>query len=342
MMHWAVLVGLAGLMGCAQAVTVRRWQPAAIDVAGLHRIAVVDFQGEGGAEAAAALRRRLGDNRFYALVDPAEIAPVQHAVCAQAAGCDEWLRCARERGIDGVILGEVLEYRCEDTAVTRGEPPSEEEPSADQPTGDEPTGSDSDRGRWPFGRSARERRQREASVAIAFRFVDAQTGEVRAAHQASRRYHAESAAAGEERPSRDDILHQLTQECLEEFLVLLAPQQVESQLLLARGKWYNRGAAAVREGNRLALQGDWDAARDLWLAAVARDGECDAALYNLAVDAARRLQYGEAEELAMRAIRTRHTDLYAQGLEQIRRYRTGYEAVEQQRNQRILQASALR
>lgn len=331
MIRCAVLMGLAGLTGCAQAVTVRRWQPAAIDVAGLHRIAVVDFQGEHGPEVAAALRTCLMDNRFYALVDPVEIAPVQHAVCSQAATCEQWLCRARERGIDGVILGEVREYRCEDEVVRHGERASENNPPADE----------SERGRWSFGRGAEETLSRQVSVVVAFRFVDAQTGEVRAAHEASRRSHGEHAAAGEPLPSRDEVLQQLTQECLDEFLELLTPHLVESQLLLARGKWYSRGAAAVREGNRLALRGDWDAARDRWQAAVAQHGDCDAALYNLAVDATRRLQYGEAEELAMRAIRTRHTDLYAQGLEQIRRYRTGYEAVEQQRSQRILQASAL-
>lgn len=313
-------------------VTVRHWQPAAFDVAGMHRIAVVDFRGDHGPEVAAALKDRISNNRFYALVDQSDMAPPVHAACALTASDDQWLCCARERGVDGVIIGEVREYRCDDRVVAGGDAsggPEDEAPA------------EHDRARWQAGLRRPEQIHRDAVVTVAFRLVDAQTGEVRAAREASHRFHGEESAAAD-LPSRSEVLAGLTRQCLDEFVEMLAPHQVSGELPLACTRWFCRTRQEVRTGNRHALSGDWDAARDAWQAALDQNADCDAALYNLALDAARRHLYGEAEDLAMRAIRVRHTDRYAQGLEQIRQFRTSYEAVEQQRNERVLHASVPR
>ena len=327
----AVLCGLASLCGCAPLAKVSHWQPAAIDVRGLNRVAVVDFRGEQGREVAAALNSRLWENRFYSLVDASELTPVQHAAYTPCQTDERLLHQARERGIDGVIVGEVVAYRCDDEILKESEIQLSEQSRAP---------ASHERSPLHVGFTHRERIHREATVAVTFRLVDAQTGEVRASRETSHHFSGESPPDGTPLPPRGEVLTTLTDMCLDDFIAQLAPHQVECDVKLARGRWLGTVASDIRTGNRLAAAGDWDGARDRWQAAVDRNPECDAALFNLALDAVHRQQYAAAEDLAMRAIRLKHTDRYAEGLESIRQYRTGYEAVQQQRDSRVLQASS--
>lgn len=322
-----LLGGLFLLPGCAQMATVRCWQPATIDVSGIERLAVVDFSGEGGSAVAAALNSRLSDNRFYSVVDASELTTVQHAAYAPDPGNDALLAQARERGIDGVVFGEVTEYRWSDPVGGDAVNPSSTVSGASPEAGDSTV-------------AAGVPLRRDASVAVTFRLVDARTGEIRAVKAAEHVYSSAADSTKTPLPSRDEVLTKLTAMCLDDFVEVLAPHQSESRIKLACGGWYGRDAADVRGGNRLAIRGDWDSARDRWEAVINRNAECDAALFNLAIDAAHRQQYSRAEELAMQAIRIRHTDQYASGLARIREYRTGYDAVAEQRDRRVLQAFA--
>jgi len=329
-----LLWGALGVSGCATTVPVQHWQPAGIDVAGMQRIAIVDFRGEHGAEISAALNARLWDNQFYRIVDQSEVVPVQHAAYVPETADDQVLARARERGIDGVVLGEVRAYRCEDEILRSSEF------HLHDATDSAARGPEA-RGELHVGFSQQEQIRREATVTIALRLVDARTGEVRASREATHHFRGESTPGGPALPPRGEVLDQLMQMCLDEFIALLAPHEKECRVKLATSRWYSGEAGDVRAGNRLADDGDWDGARQRWQAALQRDPDADAALYNLAIDAARRRAYAEAEEYAMRAIRVRHTDGYARGLEQIRQQRTAHESVEQQRTQQVLQASAL-
>jgi hypothetical protein len=304
--------------GCSHFAMVRAWEPASIEVADIERLAIADFQGDLSGAVGASLEARLWDGRFYSLVDPAELESAQHAACPSLPTEEVVLALARDRGVDAVIFGEVREFHCDDHPVE-----VESDRSADE---------DANAGDMAASR--------EAVVAVTFRLLDTRTGEVRAAKDTSHRFQAQSGTGRPALPERDEVLAKLTKMCVNDFVEMLAPHQVERPIELASGGWYRRQAAEVRNGNRLAARGDWDAARDHWQSAVDQNGECDAALFNLAIDAAHRQQYARAEEPAMQAIRIRHMDRYAEGLERIRSYRNGYDAVQQQRDRRVLQASA--
>ena len=322
-------VGLSSLSGCCQFATVRCWAPAEAEVSDLRRLAIVDFQGEGGEAAQASLERRLSDSGLYSLTDDSILNSVQHAACFQSSCTQSLLVRARERGIDGVIVAEVQEYRCDDELQNKSDTVANSR-ALGQSSGQE--------GSSPFRKP--DNLERDAAVAISFQLVDSRTGETLVERDSRHRYSGASDSSGTELPSRREVLRELTEMCLDDFVETLAPHQVEARMKLARGDWYGRDLFLLRKGNRAAAKGNWDVARDTWERIVDRNPDCDAALFNLSLDAAHRQQYSRAEELAMHAIRLRHTDQYAEGLAAIREYRSGYNAVQQQRNSRVLQASA--
>jgi hypothetical protein len=331
-----LLIGFAAVgmaltsVGCAPMATVKHWQPAEIDVSGMNRIAVSDFHGEQGAAVAAALSARLWENNFYNLVELSEASSVQHAAYTPCAQQDCLLREARQTGVDGVILGEVREYRCEDQVLQESEFLVHNEEGGKADGGEH----------LDVGFARRDRVRREGTVTISFRLVDARTGEIRATREASHHYSGETGADDAPLPTRGEVLDTLVHSCVDEFVTMLAPHETESQARLARGRWLRGGSRELRAGNRAAETGVWDDARDHWQEALDRNPDCDAALYNLAIDSAHRQNYSDAEEYAMRALQLRHTTVYAEGLEQIRRHRASCEAAQQQRDHRVLQAAA--
>lgn len=326
----AICLAVAALTGCAPLATVTCCKPAAIDVEGVRQLAVMDFRGENGTAVSAAVTARLWDSRFYTLVDPAELAPVQHASLSPPAREEFVLRQAREAGVDAVILGEVLDYRCDDEPLTR----------TDSFFGRDSGRKFFERERLQVSLIPRDRVRREATVNIAFRLVDARTGEVRATRQCAHHFKEDLDVKDGELPPRGKVLNDLTEDCVAEFVELLAPHEASCQMRLARSEWPLPGAIDVRRGNRAALSGNWQSAREHWRKALEKNPNCDSALYNLAIDSASRQMYAEAEELAMQALQVEHCELYTLGLADIRRQRSEFESSLEQHDDRVLQAVA--
>jgi hypothetical protein len=327
----AMLLALAAVSaGCAPLATVTYCKPAAIDVAGMKRLAVMDFHGEGGDAVASALSGRLWNNRFYTVVSESELLPIKHASYCTEASEECLLKHAREAGIDAVVVGSVLEYRCDDEVAHHADPlfPRDEEKPGDY-----------ERDLPRVGLASRDRVRRDAVVRISFRLLDARTGEVRAAKESTQHSESEPAPAGTDLPPRSEVLAGLVDQCVDEFVEMLAPHEDTCQMRLSRGEWPRRGAVEVRSGNQAAIAGDWEAARTHWRAALDLNPACDAALYNLAIEAAQRQAYSEAEDFAMQALRVEHCDLYTDGLAQIRKHRSNFESTREQQGDRILQAS---
>src|SRR5687768_9637412 len=74
-----LLIALASLAGCAPRAQLMVWHPAELDIAGLERLAIIDFEGEqqSGKIARAALQSQLFENKYYLLIDQAELARVR-------------------------------------------------------------------------------------------------------------------------------------------------------------------------------------------------------------------------------------------------------------------------
>ena len=329
--QWIALTTLV-LCGCQHTATVTAWTPADIDVSGLSRLAVLDFQGEQGAAVASSIGSQLWKNDFYTVVDRSELQPVMQASFnGHGAQVDEILAPARAAGLDAVILGEVVEYRCEDETFQ----------STDLELGmSESKGRGMHREGTGLGLSIQETLLRQGTVSMSFRLVDVHTGEIRAAKQVSHHFEGRIVNGDGHLPPRGEVLQTLSNQCVDEIVTMLAPHECECVCELATSEWHMKARREVSQGVKLAQKGQWAEAEKHWQMALQINPKNDAAMYNLALSAVNRQEFVEAEGFAMQALRLRHRDKYVKGLEKIRDHRAAYEKTEQQRDARIVPASA--
>lgn len=298
--------------GCAHTARIQCLQPADVDISDIRRVAVLDLSGDGGEVAASAVEERLWSSELYDLVEASDVWPVaQTAATSELSDADleRLLRSAEATAIDAVLTGSVLRYECHEQAA-----------------------ADAGAGRWWKWRDDSGNAtgvQLSAEVEVEFRLIGVDGGET----LVSRRCKRSVTEAYPESPSateRDQLLEELTQSCVDEFLAVVTPHEVPVEMRLADCPWYQPGGRLVRKGIKLARQGRWDDAEELWLKAVERNPRSDAALFNLALAAAHRHDFDTAEDYAMQALRLRHTECYTLGLEEIRRQCTAYETARQQ------------
>lgn len=106
-------LALAAIVGCAPQARVMVLRPAEVDIAGIHRLAVIDFLGQGdtGREARAALAARLTEKQHYAMVDQGELSRVEPAAFT-GPQLDESrvIQAASHAEVDGVVTGQVVAY----------------------------------------------------------------------------------------------------------------------------------------------------------------------------------------------------------------------------------------
>ncbi|MBX3436045.1 MAG: tetratricopeptide repeat protein [Planctomycetaceae bacterium] len=311
------------LSGCAHRVAVTAWKPAAIDVGGLENLALLEFSGPQGPRVAAALESRLWDNGFYAVVDHHDSRTIRWASATDGGGrvfsLDD-LQAARSAGIDGMLYGKVLEYKCEDLPM---------------PTEDRFALSSLARNRTKektdVHPAAAGKVRREAVVTVEFRLVDVQSGALRVSRQI--RHTASVLVNGREAPGQApaDLLHTLTCRCVDEFICDLAPHKVTEPMRLASPVLFEGGFTLVQNGNEFAIRNRWDEAIAAWEQAIAAHPENDAALFNLALAHAHRQQFSRAETYAIRARNVQQKVEYEEGLQWIRQQASAYDQTLQQR-----------
>jgi hypothetical protein len=320
-----VFLGLC-LSGCARTATVHYWKPAELDAPQVRRIAVAVMDGEHAAEVAVALRERLEADQPAESAGPAFGVETAAGEVSGNGGRKRFIVCNRDEA-DAVIEGQVLAYgaadKDRDGSLIETTGLSDDVATADESTNAPPGG---------------DLRVRLAEVKIALQMVDASTGEVLASRSLERNQEW-GVTARCRSPHDEEVLQELTSQCVDEFMTVLQPQRMQEEVELATGEWYELSGMRVRRGVRLARRGRWDDAERHWQAALGAAPDCDAALFNLAVAAAQREAYDEAEEYAMRALRLRHTPSYAIGLDQLRRFRADADRIERQMPPPIIAAS---
>ncbi len=313
--------------GCARTAVVKFWKPAGTDVSDLDRIAVMEFNGNSGDSVASSLAGQLWDNDFFTVVEPSKFQPpVQMAsfVGSEESAfppLDLVLTNARSQGIDGVVIGEVLEYHCEDRQIRR---------TPFRP-GLEPTTVENSEGKRLDPRDAVIR---EGRVTVSFRLVDAESGEIRAEQKFTHEFQ-QLVDKGSQIPTQGEVLEQLTQRCLQDIVDCLTPHEATTKVKLAQSDPLSRSRREAREGMQLAHAGKWDQAEAKWQSALEKDPDNHAVLFNLAMVADHRRDYARAEELAMQAMRLQYKDLYAEGLEQIRARKSAANKVNEQRESQL-------
>lgn len=322
-----VLVCLAS--GCVRTAVVKFQNSAGVDVSDLQRVAVMDFSGENGEVVASSLSGQLWKTDLFAVVTDDEfdstlkLAAYEETNSSERPSLDSLLGTARSRGIDGIVVGEVVEYRCEDKQARKTplRPGVNTAPVSDFLV----DGPLSD---------LRDVTVREARVTVSFRLVDVDSGEVRASREVSHQFEG-IIERGTRIPSQSEVLEQLTQQCLTEIVSILAPHEATSEIQLAYPDLLTRGRRETKEGVSLVQAGNWEAAEQRLLAALEKHPGNHAALFNLAIVADHRRDYDRAEELAMQAMKIQYRDQYAAGLEAIREHRNAASKTAEQRDAQV-------
>ncbi len=323
--------------GCARTAVVKFWQPPEADVSNLDKIMVMDFTGDQGPSVSKSLTGQLGNQNIYSIV---EASPSQslfqltsfrgekNSTGDSSTTLNAVLASARSQGVDGVVTGEVIEYRCEDKPVRK----------ARFRPGQDPVADEEEKSDFRF-RDLNDAVMREARVTVAFRLVDVDSGEVRAEHQVTHDYQQVIDKA-EQNPDQKDVLQDLTKLCLQDIVSYLAPHEVTSQVRLAQCDPLTRYRREVRDAVMQAQSGKWDDAERKLKAVIEKDPNNHAALFNLAVVADHRRDYKQAEDLAMQALRIQYKECYAAGLEQIRVHRNAANKVNDQRDAQVTKVFA--
>lgn len=268
--------------GCAHFARIPVWQPTAATIEDVQTVVVLPFDGEWGTRVSEEVSDAIASSESYAIVDCGSIPSLTkidpHASPEQLS---DVLAAARHADIDAVLTGTIVEESVE---------PSQSS---------------------VFGLIA-HRSSSQKTMIVDYRLIDTRSGETLTHDRVVCNQSEVKQLAGR---SSEDLLIQL---CGAEVVSNLTPQVGNCQTALANCSWMQRGGRLVRQGTRSAEQGDWEKAQDAWEAALNVNPRNDAAIFNLALAAASRGEFADAEVLALEAIRIRHCDCYEQGLGLIR------------------------
>jgi len=327
---WAVLT--AAICGCAHRGTLLVWEPAAIDVTGLRRLAVLEFRGpeSSGQIARHAVVTQLRSNGFYQLVDPSAVlgqGPLEEGRLSGTAGDlpPEVLAAFRRANVDAVLMGEVLSYRAGDFAEDHHLGLANLVQRA---------------GRWGDQLMAVALRTdhtttADVTVSLAFQLVETSTGRVLAARHSSYTQRGELRGGHRYLPAPEAALADCLHRCARDTVHLIAPHQVPVEVVLAK-EGFGKAARLIRRGNQAAARGDWDSAASNWRAALEVDQENHAALYNLGIAHEAKYRFEEAEVLFAKAYSIGRRPLYAQALRRVKRNWEDYRIALAQRERRLL------
>jgi Flp pilus assembly protein TadD len=203
----------------------------------------------------------------------------------------------RLRPPDAILRGNVVAYKCETSAAPSGARPKEvvHEVVYDPLS-------------WAMqtlhGFRRDELIQLEGSVAITYQLLDARTGAIRTSGESihtSRRLYLRPLASGGE---QDRLLRELSHQCVQDVANKLVRHKVTELVVFARG------SEPVEEGIRQARAGNWNRAQECWEAALARDPNDHAALFDLGLAYRAHLDQERAIECFRRCAEIHASPLY--------------------------------
>lgn len=275
--------------GCAPKARLMVWRPAEMDIFGLERITVLDFEGEhqSGKIARSSLQNQLFENKYYNLVDQAELARVRPVTTPEGLpDVPAALEAAKVMGVDALLCGQVVSYNVLDDLQTDHHL---------ELGGAASKSSKGEASSVGLGLDSTQTLTREASVSVAVKLIDVRTGQIRAARQFAHTFHGKRVNGQGDLPPREAILTKLLGECSHDVVRLIAPHYLPQEVTLAR-QFYGKGLSDLRSGNKLANKGNWKEAENHWQTSLRENPQNHAAHFNLALAAEARQDYPGATQ----------------------------------------------
>ena len=179
----------------------------------MQKLAVLGFSGEHGEAVAAALNSRLWDSEFYTLVVHSELDTVRWVSATESSSgllsLDD-LNAAHMAGIDGIVVGDVIAYRCKEQPIAQKKRTWGWRLQSDQQ-------SPAEHGDGTVAATPGRKINHDATVTVAFRLLDVRTGKIRASRQISHSSTDVITARLNSSPSCSEVLEGLTRQCADEF-----------------------------------------------------------------------------------------------------------------------------
>lgn len=313
--------------GCAPRAQLMVYRPAELDVGGLERLAILDFEGEqqSGKIARAALQSQLFENKYYQIIDQAELARVRPVLRPDGSpDVAAALEAGRVIGVDVLLTGQVVSYNVLDDLQT------DHHLEVGGSTSKGKGGTSSGLG---IGLDSTQTLFREASVSVAVKLIDVRTGELRAARQFAHTFNGKRVNGQGDLPARDAILTKLLNECSHDVVRMIAPHYLKQEVVLAK-QFYGAGLNEVRTGNKLATQGNWREAEQHWQAVAKSHPQNHQAHFNLALAAEARQDYPAARQHLEAALKQYASTTYTKAKQRMVRSEQQFAAAAQQAESR--------
>jgi curli biogenesis system outer membrane secretion channel CsgG len=333
----AVILAVLGLASCAgpSAIRVDVQKPAAIDLPGVHKIAIADFQGpaSSGGQISSRVQSLLLQGGHFEIVERDRLARILDEQKLGMAGVVNEAtakQVGQLLGVDALIFGEVSRYEVEKDEV------GTEKVQKKEGTGRYETVMEKN---VFTGKKHKVRREimktvwvdqqyriRRGTVAVNFRVVDVETGKLLAAHSDSKSYSGDKVVdggSGSLKPE-GEILDELSGSVALAFAELIAPHSVSERRVL------ESGSGKIQEGRKYALAGLWPEAEAAWQEAVRTAPGNPSAHYDLGI--AREVQgdLDGAEALFKKAAGLQSKKLYIDAISRIRQERKEKARLEEQ------------
>jgi hypothetical protein len=324
------------LVSCAgpSIVSVRVQKPAAIHLPGIRKIAIVDFQGQArtGSQVATLVQSDLMKTKYYDILERDKLKRILEEQSLAMSGVvdqETAVEIGKLLGVDAMIFGEVTMYQVEP-----------DERGVEKVEKKEGTG----RYKWVekkniFGKKRKVKEEimktvlvdqhyriRRGTVAINFRVVGVETGQLLAAHSDSRSYNSGKVVEGSRKTlkAKGQILADLSKEICSDFVHLIAPYFAHVKRTIEHGK------GNIDVGVKYAESDLWNEAMGAWENAVVETPEEPAAYYNLGLAHEVLGDLDRAEALYERAMKMRQKRLYMEAMRRIRQAKKEHAELQKQ------------
>ncbi len=318
---------LITLNGCALPTNVHysRLMPAEMEIKGINKLAVADFDGQERSGRLIASKVAVGivDSGHYRLFEREKLNEIlaEHDLYKMGEGIDRsTTQQLKLNGVDALIFGVVDAYSIDDYEGT-----AKEEKKVATGRYRKVEYKDKDSGETKYKEEEiiktvlwdRPYIQRQGTVGVTFRMINISTGEVMAVEAMTENY-SERAWVDEmhkKLPSKDAILDDLASEVVERFLAKIQPHWVSDQVAFE-----STGAGHSKLGISYAENGLWDKALAEFEAAAQSEKEQkeSSTYYNLSMIHFILGDFQKAEDYIEQAIAMNPKQMYIKALARIR------------------------
>jgi curli biogenesis system outer membrane secretion channel CsgG len=321
------------------AISVQVMKPADIHMPGVRTLAVADFQGaeRSGSQIATQLQSYLKETEHFDLVERDQLRRVldeQKLGMAGVVNEETAVEVGKLLGVEALIFGEVTIYEVE---------PDER--------GTEKVAREEGTGKYEWveqkniftGKKHKVKKEimktvlvdqhyriRRGTVAINFRVVSVQTGELLAVHSDSKSYNSGKVVEGSRQTLKPqgEILSELSEKICKDFVWKIAPHYSNETRYVESGK------GKIATGKKYAESGLWPEAIEMWQQAIVETPKEAAGYYNLGVACEIRGDYDQAESYYKQAVAIKTEKRYLESIQRVRKAREEYRKLQQQIEER--------